>query len=111
MATGTKTVRNLIGGEWVDASGETFESRSPANGDLIGTFSAVVGGGRRSCRGGRAEAYASWRRRPSAPKRGEILFRFGALVAEHKEELSELMSREMGKVLAEAGGDVQKRST
>ena len=52
-------------------------------------------------------AYASWRLVP-APKRGEILFRFGALVAEHKEELSELMSREMGKVLAEAGGDVQE---
>ena len=43
-----------------------------------------------------------------APKRGEILFRFGALLAEHKAELTELMSREMGKVLAEAGGDVQE---
>ena len=43
-----------------------------------------------------------------APKRGEILFRFGALVAEHKDELAELMAREMGKVLAEAGGDVQE---
>jgi aldehyde dehydrogenase (NAD+) len=43
-----------------------------------------------------------------APKRGEILFRFGALVAEAKDELAQLMSREMGKVLAEAGGDVQE---
>ena len=43
-----------------------------------------------------------------APKRGEILFRFGALVAEHKAELADLMAREMGKVLAEAGGDVQE---
>ena len=43
-----------------------------------------------------------------APKRGEIVFRFAALVAEHKQELAELMTREMGKVLAEAGGDVQE---
>ena len=35
--TGTKTFKNYIGGEWVDAaSGETFESTSPANGDPIG---------------------------------------------------------------------------
>ena len=53
------------------------------------------------------EAFASWRLVP-APKRGEILFRFGALLAEHKDELAELMTREMGKVLAEAGGDVQE---
>ena len=43
-----------------------------------------------------------------APARGEILFRFGRLVREHKDELALLMSREMGKVLAEAGGDVQE---
>ena len=37
--TGTKTFQNYIGGEWVDsASGETFESTSPATGDAIGTF-------------------------------------------------------------------------
>ena len=43
-----------------------------------------------------------------APARGEILYRFGALVREHKDELALLMSREMGKVLPEAGGDVQE---
>ena len=43
-----------------------------------------------------------------APKRGEILFRFAQLLAEHKDELTELMAREMGKVKAEAGGDVQE---
>ena len=43
-----------------------------------------------------------------APARGEILYRFGALVREHKDEFALLMSQEMGKVLAEAGGDVQE---
>ena len=107
MATGTQTLRNLIGGEWVDASGETFESRSPANGDLIGTFPRSSAEDVDRAVAAAKEAYASWRLVP-APKRGEILFRFGALVAEHKDELAELMSREMGKVLAEAGGDVQE---
>ncbi|HET7720553.1 MAG TPA: aldehyde dehydrogenase family protein, partial [Acidimicrobiales bacterium] len=46
--------------------------------------------------------------RTPAPKRGEILYRFGALMAEHKERLARAMTREMGKVLAEARGDVQE---
>jgi alpha-ketoglutaric semialdehyde dehydrogenase len=108
VATGTKTFQNFIGGEWVDAvSGETFESTSPATGELIGTFPrsgpedvdrAVDAG---------ARAYEEWRLTP-APARGEILYRFGHLVREHKDELALLMSQEMGKVLAEAGGDVQE---
>src|SRR5262249_59538499 len=52
-------------------------------------------------------AWPMWARTP-APKRGEILYRFGALMAEHKERLSQAMSREMGKVIAEARGDVQE---
>ena len=52
-------------------------------------------------------AFAGWRATP-APKRGEILYRFGALMAEHKERLARAMTREMGKVLAEARGDVQE---
>ena len=36
---GAKTFKNFIGGEWVDAgSGETFESLSPATGEVLGTF-------------------------------------------------------------------------
>ncbi len=107
-ATQTTTYRNFIGGEWVDAaSGETFESTSPATGEPIGTFPrsgpedvdrAVDAAGR---------AYEEWRLTP-APARGEILYRFGQLVREHKDELALLMSREMGKVLPEAGGDVQE---
>src|SRR5213083_234854 len=54
-----------------------------------------------------ADAGAMWRRTP-APKRGEIMYRFGALMAEHKERLSRAMTREMGKVIAEARGDVQE---
>ena len=48
-----------------------------------------------------------WQRTP-APKRGEILYAFGALMAQHKERLARAMTREMGKVLAEARGDVQE---
>jgi alpha-ketoglutaric semialdehyde dehydrogenase len=108
MAVETKTFRNFIAGEWVDAaSGDTFESHSPATGELIGVFPKSGPEDVDRAVAAAREAYEEWRLVP-APVRGEILFRFGGLVREHKDELALLMSREMGKVLAEAGGDVQE---
>ncbi|HRQ33904.1 MAG TPA: aldehyde dehydrogenase family protein, partial [Anaerolineales bacterium] len=52
-------------------------------------------------------AFDAWRLTP-APLRGEILFRIGDLLKQKKEELSQLLTREMGKVIAEARGDVQE---
>jgi alpha-ketoglutaric semialdehyde dehydrogenase len=107
-ATSTKVFRNFIGGEWVDAaSGETFESTSPATGELIGTFPKSGPEDVDRAVEAARDAYGQWRLVP-APARGEILYRFGALVREHKDELALLMSHEMGKVLPEAGGDVQE---
>ncbi len=106
--TETQTFKNFIGGEWVDAaSGETFESSSPATGELIGVFPRSGAEDVDRAVDAAKAAYEEWRLVP-APARGEILYRFGALVREHKDELALLMSREMGKVLPEAGGDVQE---
>jgi acyl-CoA reductase-like NAD-dependent aldehyde dehydrogenase len=108
MAVTTKQFQNFIGGEWVDAgSGETFESLSPATGELIGTFPKSGAEDVERAVAAAKAAYEEWRLVP-APKRGEILFRFGRLVQEEKDDLTDLMTREMGKVKAEAGGDVQE---
>ena len=108
MAVTTKQFQNYIGGEWVDAaSGETFESLSPATGELIGTFPKSGPEDVDRAVAAAKAAYEEWRLVP-APKRGEILFRFGRLVQEEKDDLTDLMTREMGKVKAEAGGDVQE---
>ena len=106
--TGIRSFKNLIGGEWVDAaSGETFESLSPADGEALGTFprsgAADVD---RAVEAAKA-AFEEWRLVP-APERGLVLLRFARLLEEAKDELTELMTHEMGKVWAEAGGDVQE---
>src|SRR5438132_10389557 len=104
----TKAFQNYIDGEWVDAAaGETFESRSPATGELIGVFPRSGPEDVDRAVAAAKAAYEEWRLVP-APKRGEILFRFGALLAEQKDDLADLMTREMGKVLPEAAGDVQE---
>jgi alpha-ketoglutaric semialdehyde dehydrogenase len=103
-----KTFQNYIGGEWVDAaSGETFESTSPANGEAIGTFPRSSAEDVARAVAAAKAAYEDWRLVP-APRRGEILFRFAQLLTEQEEDLSQLMAREMGKVLPEARGDVQE---
>src|SRR5436189_3376150 len=109
MATTTSTTfKNFIGGEWVDAvSGETFESTSPANGETIGVFPRSgpedVDGAVEAAKA----AFVEWRLVP-APKRGEILFHFARALEREKPALTDLMTREMGKVRPEAGGDVQE---
>jgi len=105
----TTSYKNLIGGRWVDAkSGATFDSVSPANHEeVIGTFPASSAADVDAAVEVAKAAYPSWSLMP-APKRGEILFKVARILAEHKEELSRLMTREMGKVLTEARGDVQE---
>jgi acyl-CoA reductase-like NAD-dependent aldehyde dehydrogenase len=107
--TEVPTHRLFIAGEWVDStSGVTFESRNPADGrDVIGRFQQGTKADVAMAVRAAEAALPRWKQTP-APKRGEILYRFGALMAEHKERLSQAMTREMGKVLAEARGDVQE---
>ncbi|HZO62734.1 MAG TPA: aldehyde dehydrogenase family protein [Gaiellaceae bacterium] len=85
----------------------TFASVVPATGEVLATFprsdAADVD---RAVQRAKA-AFEEWRLVP-APARGAILFRFAELLRAHKAELADLMTREMGKVKAEAGGDVQE---
>jgi len=107
-AVGTKSFQNYIGGDWVDAAGgETFESLVPATGETLGAFPRSRAEDVDRAVASAKAAYEQWRLVP-APRRGEILLRFALLLEQHKAELTQLMSREMGKVLAEAGGDVQE---
>ncbi len=105
---GAQRYRNYIGGEWVDGSGgETFESLVPATGEPIGEFPRSTPEDVDRAVAAAKEAYEDWRLVP-APKRAEVLYRFANLLAEHKDDLADLMSREMGKVRLEAAGDVQE---
>jgi alpha-ketoglutaric semialdehyde dehydrogenase len=100
---------NFIGGEWLPAaSGRTFEDRSPADSeDLIGVFPESGREDVESAVAAARSAYPGWRDTP-APRRAEILYAAGAILTRDKEALARLMTREMGKVLAEARGDVQE---
>ena len=101
--------RLFIAGRWVEAvSGATFESLNPADTrDVVGRFQAGGAADVAMAVAAAGEASPAWKATP-APKRGELLYRFAALMADHKERLARAMTREMGKVIAEARGDVQE---
>ena len=100
---------NYIGGKWIPAqSGETFESRNPANSDeVLGTFPRSASDDVDQAAQAAKSAYDEWRQTPP-PVRADYLLRAGLLLEERKEEYSELMTREMGKTLKESRGDIQE---
>lgn len=101
--------KNNIGGAWVDSeSKRTFENRNPAKWDeIIGTFPKSTAKDVEKAVAAAKKALPVWRSVP-VPKRGEILGRCGDLMVAQKEVLSQLETREMGKVIKETRGDVQE---
>src|SRR4029079_15620832 len=104
-----KNFKNFIGGSGVaQIGGEYFENRNPADfDDAIGRF--PLSGAADVERAGESarQGFELWRRTP-APARGDVLRRIGDLLASRKDEVADLMTREMGKPLAETRGDVQE---
>ncbi len=104
-----KTFKNFIGGQWVEpTSGEYFDNVNPADTrDVIGRFPLSTADDVNRAVASAARGFAIWRATP-APARGDVLRRVGDLMAARKEEIADLMTREMGKPLAETRGDVQE---
>jgi aldehyde dehydrogenase (NAD+) len=107
--TATKTYFNYINGEWVkSSSGEWFENINPADtSDVVGRFPRSNADDVNTAVEAAKNAATKWRRTP-APKRAELLFNLGEILRENKEQFTRDMTREMGKVVKEAGGDVQE---
>ena len=106
---GVQVTHMVIGGESVDAAdGQTFDVIDPATGNVIAT---VPLGGREDVDRAVAAAqkafedrkgWATW----AAGKRGRSLAKLAALIKEHTEELSQLESRNVGKPISGARGEV-----
>lgn len=101
--------KNFINGEWVEsAAGKTFKSLNPADtSDELGQFPASDARDVEKAVSAADRAFREWSRVP-APRRGELLFEIGERLKKRKEDLAQIMTREMGKVLKEARGDVQE---
>ncbi|MEA3296837.1 MAG: aldehyde dehydrogenase family protein [candidate division Zixibacteria bacterium] len=107
--TDPKVFKNFINGEWVESkSGNTYENRNPADSnEVVGIFQKSNADDVKTAINAASEAYKKWRLYP-APKRGEILYRIAQRLLADKENISQQMTREMGKIISETRGDTQE---
>ncbi|HUJ77580.1 MAG TPA: aldehyde dehydrogenase family protein [Thermoplasmata archaeon] len=98
----------FIGGAWTTpADAGRFETRNPANGERVGEFVSARPADVRAAVDAAHAAFPRWKATP-APHRGEILLRAAEVLRRRKEEVARIVTREMGKVIAEGRGDVQE---
>ncbi len=98
---------NLIGGQWVAShTGATFETRNPADTDeVVGVFQKSDADDARQAIAAARAAQPAWAAVP-APKRGEILYRAAQILESRADQVAREMTREEGKTLPEARGEV-----
>ena len=105
-------LKQYIGGKWVDgSSSKEIVSTNPADNRQV---LAKVKGADKSdvlrAIDAAQKAFPGWKA-TTPPARGRILMKAALLLRERKEELARLMTREQGKILPEAMGEMEKGIT
>src|SRR5262245_37145880 len=102
-------VRNFIRGEWISIrQGREIEIRNPADqDDLVGKGYLASAREAEGALAAASEALPAWSRMP-APKRGEIVERAADLLRAEQDDLARLLTREEGKTVAEAKGEIYR---
>ncbi|MBI4392771.1 MAG: aldehyde dehydrogenase family protein [Euryarchaeota archaeon] len=98
----------FISGKWIDsASKERIESVNPATGEVLSRFPSATKEETEKAIKAAVAAFPEWASMP-APARGEILLEAARLMRKRKEEMGQLVTKEMGKAIKEGRGDVQE---
>src|SRR5437764_6890311 len=103
------TYRNFIGGKWIEStSAKTVNNINPANtDDLIGSVRQATREEARAAVEAAAEAFHGWRL-TRAHARGKIIAKAARLMEDAREELAQILTREEGKTIGEARGELQR---
>ncbi|UGS35315.1 CoA-acylating methylmalonate-semialdehyde dehydrogenase [Capillimicrobium parvum] len=104
--TDTRMLANFVGGAWTpSAATDSLEDRDPATGELLArvplSTAADVDGAVTAARA----AAATWRA-TSPLQRARAVMALREVLNAHHDELAELVSRDMGKTLADAAAEV-----
>ncbi|HKW99338.1 MAG TPA: aldehyde dehydrogenase family protein [Bryobacteraceae bacterium] len=103
----TPTFANYINGEWAE-SGRTFEDRNPADtSDLVALFAKGTAQDIAKAADAAAAAFPAWAAM-NGPARGNILFKTADILDRRLDSLAADMTREEGKTLPEAKGEVRR---
>lgn len=101
-------VLNYINGEWLEGStGKFVPVMNPANGKVLAEVTQSTDEDVQLAVQAAKEAQKLWRLVP-APERADILYKVAYLLKERKEEIAQVLTSEMGKVIDEGRGEVQE---
>ena len=97
----------FINGQWCRADdGATIEVIDPASGEQLAAVAAMGAGETRRAIEAAEAAWPAWRARPAA-ERATLLMRWHDLMLDSLEDLALIMTREQGKPLEEARGEIR----
>ncbi|MFD2706500.1 aldehyde dehydrogenase family protein [Salibacterium lacus] len=104
-----RTYENYIAGTWVSSSGGlTYSSINPADtGEVLGHFQESSAKDLDQAVTAAQTAFWEWSAVPG-PKRADVIFNLLPILERRAEELQDLITKEIGKSLREAGGEVKK---
>ena len=88
-------------------SGSGINARSPITGTTLFSLGATSAADVDRAIGEAHAAFQEWRSVP-APVRGQLVKHFGRLLEQHKEDLADLVTIEVGKIRSEALGEIQE---
>ena len=102
------TVKNWIGGQWVEGSGsEVFEVINPRHGRVMATAKSSTTADVAAAVEAAKVNLKEWQDRPIR-ERAEVMYNLRSLMHQHVEELTWLVSHENGKTYAESKAEVLK---
>ena len=106
--TNAKPYSNLIGGNWKAPNGSTLENHNPADySEIVGLFPIASLEDTKNAIDAAHSALPAWSRTP-APTRGAILDKASQIITSRIDEIATALTREEGKTLAEAKGEVTR---
>lgn len=99
---------NYVNGKWQEAAGGNFVSVwNPATGEELAQVQMSSAAEVDAAVQAAKAAQKKWAKVP-APKRADYLYEIGRLMKERKEQLAQVLTKEMGKVIEEGRGEVQE---
>ena len=99
--------RNCCNGEWLTGTGAPLDVLDPATGEVLAQVAQSTAGDVDEAVLAAQDAFLSWRRTP-ATERIQYLFRYKQLLEQGIGELAEIISRECGKTVSEARGELRR---
>jgi aldehyde dehydrogenase (NAD+) len=104
-----RVLKNFVGGEWRESSSDTrIPNLNPADtSEVLAEAPASTAAEAAEACEAAARAFGGWRNTP-APARGKLLYRVQRRMEERHQELAEALTREEGKTISEARGEVQR---